>query len=742
MSDFQPQTTFYLLKNIKIDHSNTNQILFDSKEQQQSYFMSHKAFEVLEGTYQRKTIGVINVPFLYDDIADCNYVMWQNGNYSDKWYYAFILNIKYVNPNLSQIVYDLDVIQTYMFDVEFKECYINRQHEQRYDSNGLPIVNTEVEDLEYGADYQTIYEKEITQIENVGFLVVGYTYDLKLLSGSIVNKVPLNIKYIIFPVYLYHATNGEELPDITFTMNGKTLTSGESALSWFATSTDLVNTCVSVKLYPFLPGAISATKSGNTIDLSITGYTIKTLKNTIVGFEPMTNIGVGSNYEIITTNKYENTPNYSESKLLMFPYTYGVLTTKRGHDFIIKHEYLNDKSISLLRQCSISNNPKVGYIIVNYLAKENAKLYGKIPYDQAQGIIETIENDGAIIDDYTASYLQSNSNSIKVSQSNAKLMQQSAIERANNTYDTGTQVRDIKTQQANRNLTTSLALTAINATANATRSRGLISAVVGTTADVASGTLSAITQKQTADENIRITAMQEQNSLKNANISANTDYQASIATINAKVQDASCVPPTSKQLGGDYVFDALYDCNGVYYQIKTITPYWAEKLSNYFSMYGYVVNKLGIPNLNTRNNWNYVKLVQANIFGNIPQSDLLKIRDIYMEGITLWHTDDVGNYTLSNDEIDNTTATIELFSNWTTDVYFYVNDVKIEHDPSNISKVTYPWGTKLNIRLEYPSETYQFSKIEDTRYNMTYTSNGIDVVANNNRYNATLIKKV
>ena len=84
MSDFQPQTTFYLLKDIKLDYSYTNTMDFSNKEEQYNFFFSKKAFEVKEGTYQRKTIGVVRVPYLYDDIATCNYIMWQNANYNDK----------------------------------------------------------------------------------------------------------------------------------------------------------------------------------------------------------------------------------------------------------------------------------------------------------------------------------------------------------------------------------------------------------------------------------------------------------------------------------------------------------------------------------------------------------------------------------------------------------------------------------------------------------------------------------
>lgn len=54
-------------------------------------------------------------------------------------------------------------------------------------------------------------------------------------------------------------------------------------------------------------------------------------------------------------------------------------------------------------------------------------------------------------------------------------------------------------------------------------------------------------------------------------------------------------------------------------------------------MYGYQTNEVKIPNLNNRPNWNYVKLIGANIIGNIPEIDLLEIKNLFNNGITLWH---------------------------------------------------------------------------------------------------------
>lgn len=654
MSDFQPQTTFYLLRNVKLDHSYTNTIDFNTKEEQYNYFFNKKAFEVLEGTYQRKTIGVVRVPFLYDDIATCNYIMWQNANYSDKWYYAFILEIKYINPNLSEIIYDLDVIQTYMFDIEWKPSQIDRDMGAQFSDTGIPYVNREVEDLDYGSDYDTVYEKNIVQLPNVSFMVFGCVLKGSNVVGSAINNVPLNIEYLIAPIYV---TNSEDLvPDITFKYGNNELSPAHYVMNAFRNDEKLVNSLVSIKLYPFFPKNISMTKNGNVITLSSLGVGVKSTSTNAYGNLKTLEIYSGNRLrgysQTILDNKYANLPRYSENKLYMFPYSFGVLTTKRGHDFVVKLEDINTNSISIYRQGSLSNEPKFGYIIENYNVQG-------LNFEQTQGIIETIENNGAIVDDYTASYMQSNSNAIKVASSNAKLIQQSALDRANNTFNTNSTILDNKTKQANTNFATDIVRVGINSAikgaetaANFGASSKLMGVAVGM-GTLVDGLVSSGQNLYNAQESIRNSAMLEANTLKNANISANTDYQVAIASTNAKVQDASCVPPTSKQLGGDYIFDIVNGCDGLYFQIKTVKPYYAKKLQDYWKRYGYKENAFRLPWRKKRKYWNYIKCVQANIFGNIPQSDLLKIRDIYMQGITIWHDDDIGNYNRVNEVTDS-----------------------------------------------------------------------------------------
>ena len=73
-----------------------------------------------------------------------------------------------------------------------------------------------------------------------------------------------------------------------------------------------------------------------------------------------------------------------------------------------------------------------------------------------------------------------------------------------------------------------------------------------------------------------------------------------------------------------------------YYQMS-IKKEYAIIIDDFFSMYGYKTNRVKLPNLNNRSNWNYVKTINCNIIGDIPQNDMQEIKDLFNNGITLWH---------------------------------------------------------------------------------------------------------
>lgn len=73
------------------------------------------------------------------------------------------------------------------------------------------------------------------------------------------------------------------------------------------------------------------------------------------------------------------------------------------------------------------------------------------------------------------------------------------------------------------------------------------------------------------------------------------------------------------------------------------------RLDDFFTCYGYAVNKVKTPNLTGRQYWNFVQTDKCEIGGDMPSSSKEAIGRIFDGGITFWHDGtNVGNYTTSN----------------------------------------------------------------------------------------------
>ena len=77
--------------------------------------------------------------------------------------------------------------------------------------------------------------------------------------------------------------------------------------------------------------------------------------------------------------------------------------------------------------------------------------------------------------------------------------------------------------------------------------------------------------------------------------------------------------------------------NGFSFYKMSIKQEYAKIIDDFFSMFGYKVNEVKIPNVTGRQNWNYVKTIDANILGDLPQEDMQKLKDIFNSGVTFWH---------------------------------------------------------------------------------------------------------
>ena len=63
----------------------------------------------------------------------------------------------------------------------------------------------------------------------------------------------------------------------------------------------------------------------------------------------------------------------------------------------------------------------------------------------------------------------------------------------------------------------------------------------------------------------------------------------------------------------------------------------ARSIDDYFTMYGYKTNRVKVPNVYGRSNWNFVKTIGCYIQGDIPQNDMEELKGMLDSGITFWH---------------------------------------------------------------------------------------------------------
>lgn len=129
-----------------------------------------------------------------------------------------------------------------------------------------------------------------------------------------------------------------------------------------------------------------------------------------------------------------------------------------------------------------------------------------------------------------------------------------------------------------------------------------------------------------------------------------TSSALSIAnTINTKYQ-ASREPNKATQGNVSNNLLTAAGFNKFSFYIRTLRKDLAESIDNYFTMYGYACNKVKMPNLNVRKYFTYVQTIDVNITGNIPQDDLVKFKQIFNNGVTLWKDGVViGNYSVYNE---------------------------------------------------------------------------------------------
>ena len=530
MAYIQPNSTVQFFGDLGISPNYENTLYFQTEQAKTSYFDALTPIATASSiSYQREHRGFIRVELPMSQMYNVGYMRFKNTSFENKWFYAFVKRVNYINNITTEVEFELDVVMTWMGVFSLKQCFIERQHSET-DAIG---DNTTEENLDLG---QYICEGTETHSGGAYYVVCYKSYNKDKDSGTPVGII-----------------QGTYLPIISFS----------SALD-----------AVSIALFEtLLEDIVDDNRADEILTLKLVptmwltnGTTVPTDTKAIT--KPYTYTGAST---YIPRNK----------KLFTYPFKYLEVENCEGDSTVYMYEYFN------------TNPPSASSGSCNFLIMGSASTpepvvmctpssYKGEQYAYDEGI--TMQNFPTIawnVDGYKAYLAQRDSTLF------------------------GNRVASALTGAASGALTGGMAGGVAGAITGATIGGGL-GMIRG------SSTLIADTANEMSKHNpTRVPNQTRGNS--DSNIMVQSNHKA------------------------------------FYFRMMCITKAYAERIDQFFDMYGYAMRKVATPNMNARTNWTYVKTIGCTVEGNLPTDDAKQIENIFDNGIRFWKNhNNIGNYALSN----------------------------------------------------------------------------------------------
>ena len=579
---------------------------FDTKAAQTAYFLNRNAPKIMDHvTFQRfedKTFISTSAPI--DELRTVNYLMFQNAKTSDKWFYAFVTKLEYKNASTTHVHFKLDVLQTWRFDYGFKPSFVLREHTPLWWGDGTPVRNTVPEQLNYGEAYDIVYRHNFKPYVGMKFLVLIANSALHInvaddfVSGDIVGSkigVPQPLSYYVVPFY----TNGK--PIYYDASQSAPISTPEQVFRSLYTSPESVNQIVSAYVTDFTGLKVTVTENavnnggvfGDVVTFNGVDQTVswELWSDNQTGNVTLYYVKEAETFwplkQQILADKYDVLDVVGESKLLMYPYTVGLLTDYKGNQYEFRLEDITNNYLTILMRGGLGTSNKTMFALADYNNTSMGTLEeGSQPHAMDHALIDNEPHDIPVVTDYLAAYMQGHKNSLQANRNNIAF---------NGTMNTLSGLAGIA---------------------------GSLASPVGTASGVANGVVNTVQGAGSA-----VLQLQQ---------------------INAQLKDISNIPPSISKMGSNVAFDYGNDYEGYNIVFKQIKPEYQKKLSDFWHAYGYKVNELKVPNFHTRLSWNYVQTLNCRILADLNNEDLAELKAIFDNGITLWHTDDIGNYDLLN----------------------------------------------------------------------------------------------
>lgn len=649
----------------------------------------------------------VYLPIPYNRVNRYNYLRASNplmpipGDIQKDYYY-FILDCEMVNPTTTKLRLQLDVWQTYIYDVEFGNCYVERGH--------VAIANENAFN-NYGRDYLTVPEG----IDLGSQYMTVATRNKWIMS---LTPIAINERYPGHDVLVVAATDlggdGGTVDDPSMdSADGTTFqATTQGAGIWIFDPQQFNSFMNDMKDKPWITQGITFIgmiprinryhPDFNYSELISLGAKATTIYPHTLTYDMFTNWRDHADYVNYIPERYRHLV-----KLKTAPYTVIELTTFGATPVVLRPEVWNNDDARLFERASlvppaqrIEFSPRF-YNSRNSSEDQLDDLYpapistmGGVKGDDEGDYVDlvtqianfptmTLVNNGQI------NYLASNVHGMAFQRRSADWSEQRALSGANGAYnvaagamgaarsltDIANMVDTGMTASGNQSVAEQAAFNAIGNVLGSTAggsvfgpvgaAAGLASSLGGAIGNgLATGSQMAANERANALRNNQRSAetgiqnkqgqLQADTNMNLAKLSAYGDYANTIAGINAKVQDAELIQPSvSGQMGGE----TINMINGgwqVSLRFKMIDLARIRIIGEYWLRYGYAIRAFIRPpaTLRAMTKFTYWKMNETYIVAaNVPEGHKQVLRGILEKGFTNWtNPDEIGMIDIADNE--------------------------------------------------------------------------------------------
>lgn len=650
------------LLNVPWNNDYRDVVKFEDRDALNTYIASQEnADYVINDIAYAKAGQPIRIDLPFNKVYRFNYLRASNpaqpvpGSDVSRDFYYFITDVRYLAPNTTEIVVQLDIFQTFIYDVTFGNCYIERGHigianENAFNGYGRDYL-TVPEGLDIGSEYRVITKRDEYVVMATQFSGGADPYDEDWYAARAFNIL------VISSVDLSADPGDVNNPVLVTAKGGQihNLYGGAGVYLW-ENVTGFIAWMNTVADKPWVTqGILSITLVPNIkryVNVTFPTYgdnpPFQNMISHVPQVDPKRNVMFEDwrNDDEITSKVPERYRHLK--KFFTFPYMAIEMTTFTGTPIILKPEAWADDDATVIEWPNYQ--PPAARLVFSprrYNALPDSVIDPNLP-----GSTATVKNGDdsgdfldvatmitnfptmAIVNNGAIAYLAANAHGIRYGHSAASWEQQRALRGNEVSYDQASgamqaarTLTDISNTAdyaqimlGNANMFGQAGINAFGGITGGAVQGGLggatagpggaaIGAGMGAVGNTVGGIFGAMGNNLTAENNARAQSIRAASNMAGNNVSnkqgelvrdtnkqlsdwaARGDYENTIAGINAKVQDAQLTPPSISGQTAGEAFNLVHDNTKISLRWKMIDNAAITVIGEYWLRYGYAVRR-------------------------------------------------------------------------------------------------------------------------------------------------------